>query len=69
MITTDKTEEAALEAEEEDFIDAAKSLLDIKEYGRAHKLLRNCQSMKARFICLYSQYLVSAFMPHDYQTC
>lgn len=61
-----RAEDAMLEAEEEDLVDAAKCLLDVKEYSRAHKLLHNCQSSKARFICIYSQYLVSEFaLPLD----
>lgn len=50
--------DTALEAEEEDYIMAAKSLFDIKEYSRAHKMLRSCQSSKALFLCHYSQFLV-----------
>jgi hypothetical protein len=51
--------DAALEAEEEDNILAAKSLFDMKEYSRAYKVLRACQSSKALFICHYSHFLVS----------
>jgi hypothetical protein len=47
-----------LQNEEEDYILSAKSFFDVKEYSRAYKLLEHCQSSKARFICLYSRYLV-----------
>jgi hypothetical protein len=54
--------ETLLESEEEDYIIAAKSLFDVKEYSRAYKLLSGCQSAKAQFICLYSRYLVCSAM-------
>jgi hypothetical protein len=36
----------------------AKSYFDCKEYDRAAFVLRNCVSLKSKFLKLYSRYLV-----------
>lgn len=47
-----------LEEEEEDVILAGKALFDMKEYHRVPKVLAGCQSSKAKFLSVYSRYLV-----------
>jgi hypothetical protein len=51
-------DEMELELEEEGVILAAKALFDMREYNRVSKQVVGCQSAKARFLGLYSRYLV-----------
>jgi anaphase-promoting complex subunit 8 len=51
--------EAELERSEEAFLLAAQSFVASKEFGRALHVLRNCQSLNARFLSIYCQFLVS----------
>ncbi|KII92586.1 hypothetical protein PLICRDRAFT_695920 [Plicaturopsis crispa FD-325 SS-3] len=51
--------ELGWEAREEDLLAAAKSYFDAREFLRAVHVLQGCNSSKARFISLYSQFMAS----------
>ncbi|TFK75366.1 cell division control protein 23 [Pluteus cervinus] len=46
-------------ADEQDILVAARGCMENREFHRAAYLLRECESPKARFMALYSQFLVS----------
>ncbi|KAF8844349.1 TPR-like protein [Paxillus ammoniavirescens] len=54
-----QTREVELERSEEAFLLAAQSFVASKEFGRALHVLRNCQSLNARFLSIYCQFLIS----------
>ncbi len=48
---------------EEDLHVAARELFNAKEFDRAAHVLRHCKSPKARFLCIYSRFLVRNLLP------
>ena len=52
--------EKILEIEEEDALHAARASFEAREFYHATHLLQNCKSAKARFLRIYSQFIVSA---------
>lgn len=55
-----RTREADLENQEQDIILAARAYFDAREFHRATHLLTECISLKAKFLRLYCQFIVSA---------
>ena len=51
--------EADLEYQEADNLATARACFESREFLRAKFLLENCRSSKARFLSIYSQFLVS----------
>jgi anaphase-promoting complex subunit 8 len=54
-----RTREADLENQEQDVILAARACFDAREFHRATHLLTKCISLKAKFLRLYCQFIVS----------
>lgn len=52
--------EKILENEEEDALQAARASFEAREFYHATHLLQDCRSAKARFLRIYSQFIVSA---------
>lgn len=52
--------EKILENEEEDVLQAARASFEAREFYHATHLLQECRSAKARFLRIYSQFIVSA---------
>ena len=52
--------EKILESEEEDALQAARASFEAREFYHATHLLQDCKSAKARFLRIYSQFIVSA---------
>ena len=52
--------EKNLENEEEDALQAARASFEAREFYHATHLLQDCKSAKARFLRIYSQFIVSA---------
>ena len=52
--------EKILENEEEDALQAARASFEAREFYHATHLLQDCKSAKARFLRIYSQFIVSA---------
>lgn len=52
-------QESELELQEEDILDTARNCFETREFLRAAQLLQACKSSKARFIRIYSQFIVS----------
>lgn len=50
--------EHAFEAQEEDVILTGRSYFEAREFYRVNVLLKDCKSAKARFLRIYSQFLV-----------
>lgn len=53
--------ELDLEYQEEDVLATARACIEAREFLRATHLLRECRSSKARFLSVYSQFIVSQF--------
>ncbi|KAF8664373.1 hypothetical protein AX16_000744 [Volvariella volvacea WC 439] len=53
------TVDSAMEAQEADTLVAARNCVESKEFRRAVYTLRDCGSLKARFLYIYSQFIVS----------
>ena len=51
--------EKILENEEEDALQAARASFEAREFYHATHLLQDCKSAKARFLRIYSQFIVS----------
>lgn len=54
----ERAREVQLEALDEDYITAAQSFMENKEYARAIHWLKDCKSSKAKFLSVYAQFLV-----------
>ena len=54
----DPQNEAVLEEQEGDELLAARASFDAKEFHRASHHLKSCKSSKAKFLRLYSEYIV-----------
>ena len=52
--------EKILEDEDEDALQAARASFEAREFYHASHLLQDCRSAKARFLRIYSQFIVSA---------
>jgi anaphase-promoting complex subunit 8 len=50
--------ELGLEAQDSDVLTTAKACVQAREFLRAVHLLRECKSSKARFLSIYSQFMV-----------
>ena len=50
--------ERHLEAKEKDVLDAARALVEAREFRRAAKLLEHHESSKAKYLYTYSRFLV-----------
>lgn len=55
----ERAREVQLEALDEDYITAAQSFMENKEYARAIHWLKDCKSSKAKFLSVYAQFLGS----------
>lgn len=53
-----RTLESNLEARDQDILATARASLESREFLRAVHLLRDCRSSKARFLSIYSQFMV-----------
>jgi anaphase-promoting complex subunit 8 len=62
-----RNQELHSEAQDEDFLAAAHACIGAREFLRAVHLLRDRKSAKARFLSLYSQFMVS--QSHLNQLC
>jgi anaphase-promoting complex subunit 8 len=51
--------EKNLENEEEDALQAARASFEAREFYHATHLLQDCRSAKAKFLRIYSQFIVS----------
>lgn len=52
--------ENILENEEQDALQAARASFEAREFYHATHLLQDCKSAKAKFLRIYSQFIVSA---------
>jgi anaphase-promoting complex subunit 8 len=52
--------EKILEDEEEDALQAARASFEAREFYHVTHLLQDCKSAKAKFLRIYSQFIVSA---------
>lgn len=55
-------QELEWEAQDHDMLAAARSFFEAKEFVRAAHWLRSCQSSKARFLSIYSEYMVNELL-------
>ena len=51
--------------EEEDILSAARARMEAREFKRVSTILKGCQSTKARFLNIYSQFIVSGFSAYQ----
>jgi len=51
--------ENILESEEEDALQAARACFEAREFYHATHILQDCRSAKAKFLRIYSQFIVS----------
>jgi hypothetical protein len=51
-------QELEWEKEEQDLLASARAHMDVREYSRAFNLLKESKSSKARFLSVYSQFMV-----------
>ena len=59
----EEQDEAALEENELDLLEAGRSLGDAKEFMRASHLLGDCESARGRFMRWYYDFLVRELLP------
>lgn len=58
--------ETDLEDQEADILTTARACLEAREFKRVVHLLQECKSAKARFLSIYSQFIVSSTLPPNF---